>query len=433
MLKPDYTSKFKKDYSRAIKRNYDISLLDAAIVMKITIPDNVQAILSVLESAGYEAFIVGGCVRDGIRGVKPTDWDVATSATPGEVRALFSRTVDTGIKHGTITVLIGGDCCEVTTYRLDGEYLDGRRPESVTFARRIEDDLSRRDFTMNAIAYNSQRGFVDPFGGREDIEKKLIRCVGEAQSRFGEDALRMLRAVRFSSMLGFSVDAVALEAITKLKKNLALISAERIREELGKLLTGAEPQAAKLLETTGLLPYVLMGREYGGNLSDVLTKIQACPTDEPMRLTLFLEWAGADCESILKDLRFDNKTIKEVAQYIRLLREPLPHDRYDLKKLLRQLTQEYFEKLLNLKIIAGAESQDVNFVRREAQDIITNGECYTLRGLAVNGDDLAQIGIPRGKTMGDTLEFLLDTVMRDPLLNQKPLLLSLIKEKTNEI
>ena len=195
----------------------------------MNLPVNVMQIISALELAGHEAFIVGGCVRDAARGVEPTDWDIATSALPERVKALFSRTFDTGIAHGTVTVLQDGQPFEVTTYRIDGEYLDARRPETVTFASEIEEDLSRRDFTINAVAYNPRRGFVDPFDGRGDISRGLIKCVGDAKKRFGEDALRMLRAVRFSAVLDFRVDDDAIFAISALRKNLANISAERIR------------------------------------------------------------------------------------------------------------------------------------------------------------------------------------------------------------
>ena len=418
------------------------------------IPDDVRFILSSLENAGFEAFVVGGCVRDAIRQVPPKDWDVATSATPSQTKALFARSIDTGIKHGTITVLLGRNSYEVTTYRIDGEYLDSRRPESVTFSRKIDEDLSRRDFTMNAIAYNPSRGFVDPFYGRDDIDKGIIRCVGDATCRFSEDALRMLRAIRFAGVLGFSVDESALNAITQLQENLSNISAERIREELGKLLCGAYPQALMLLENTKLLTPVLRGYEYVGDLCSVIPQITACPPDEAMRLTLFLCNAFAiDCATdatslppsisavsldskcmamsrvagILRDLRYDNKTIKHVTLYVDLLHAPLPHDRYGIKKLLRIVPHEIFENLLDLKAIHNKvlHLSAIEDVRREAQDIISSNECFTLRDLAVSGNDLAQAGIRPGKAMGNALELLLDAVMRDPSANVKETLINM--------
>ena len=386
------------------------------------VPPNVRQIISTLEFNGYEAFVVGGCVRDMLRGVVPKDWDIATSATPQQTKALFSRTVDTGIKHGTVTVLLDKCPFEVTTYRIDGEYRDNRRPESVKFSGNIEEDLSRRDFTMNAIAYNETKGFVDPFNGRGDIEIRLIRCVGEASHRFAEDALRMLRAIRFAAVTGFSVDDEILLAISQLKQNLARISPERIREELGKLIRAPYPVALDMLCATGLMPFVLHGRDFLGDLGEIIRQLQACPVNEPMRLALFLLWSGEECENILRDSRFDNKTIKEVSQYARLLPEPLPISRYEIKKILRILPQEYFENLLTLKSIT-EPSKEIESVRKEAQEILNDGECFTLKNLAINGKDLSQMGILPGETMGNILEKLLDEVMQDASQNVRNILI----------
>ncbi|MCL2707696.1 MAG: polynucleotide adenylyltransferase, partial [Defluviitaleaceae bacterium] len=211
------------------------------------LPDEALRVIGVLEQDGHGAYAVGGCVRDMLRGVIPKDFDIATSAPPDRVKTLFSRTADTGIAHGTVTVLIGGQAFEVTTYRTDGEYLDGRRPSRVAFSAKIEDDLSRRDFTMNAVAYNPRTGFVDPHGGIADINGKLIKCVGIAEKRFGEDALRMMRAVRFASRLGFEIESDTLGAIKKLSHKLRCVSAERIRDELIGTLTGDCPGALIML------------------------------------------------------------------------------------------------------------------------------------------------------------------------------------------
>jgi tRNA nucleotidyltransferase (CCA-adding enzyme) len=382
----------------------------------MNLPDNVKRIISVLESAGHEAFIVGGCVRDIIRGTEPKDWDIAASALPAEVKELFPRTFDTGIKHGTVTVLFGKERYEVTTYRVDGEYLDSRRPETVIFAGKIEEDLGRRDFTVNAVAYNPSRGFVDPFGGRGDIEKRIIKCAGDAENRFGEDALRMLRAVRFAAQLGFSVDTAAVQAITKLKQNLEKISAERIREELFKLICGAYPDALKLLETTGLLYYTLRNRDYRGDLNEVIRQLKEAPNDEDVRLVLFFHNEPHD---VLRDLRCSNKEIDTVTQYIKFLPARLS-SRYEIKKVLNEMPADNFQKLLTLKEIINGEA--VSRIREEARDIEKN-ECYTLSGLAVNGDDLAAAGIPEGRITGETLARLLDEVMRDPSKNTKEKLL----------
>ena len=384
----------------------------------MNIPENVNFILQALENAGFEAFIVGGCVRDIIRGVVPKDWDIATSATPAQAKQLFTRTIDTGIKHGTITVLISKQHYEVTTYRIDGEYLDSRRPETVQFTGNIEDDLARRDFTMNAIAYNPARGFVDPFGGQEDIKRGIIRCVGEPVHRFKEDALRMLRAIRFSGTTGFTICGKTLDAVAELSQNLQNISPERIREEIGKLVTSPNPQAVRFLHTAGLLSYILPANATPHLVGDWLA---SCPPHEPMRMALFLHSSGQNCENILRNLRFDNNSIKEISLYVKMLYAPLPQNRYEIKKLLRFIPQELFENLLILKSIITGQTFDS--LSLQVVDIIQKGECFTLRDLAVNGKMLAQAGIPHGKTMGDILENLLDIVMQNPEMNNAEVLM----------
>ena len=389
--------------------------------MNIAIPADVTQIIDTLTASGHEAYIVGGCVRDSIMGVVPKDWDITTSATPQQVIEIFPRTFETGIKHGTITVLIGRQGYEVTTYRIDGIYLDSRRPQSVMFTTNIEEDLSRRDFTMNAIAYNPSCGFVDPFGGQADIAKKIIRCVGNADCRFGEDALRMLRAVRFAGQLGFAVDYSAIEAIKARCASLANISAERIRDELVRLITSPYVSAVDLLETTGLLPYIMVGHTFDGGegLRQTIHLLNKCPMQANLRLAVFLACSGGDCKKILRDLRFDNKTIREVGLYVDWLHTAIYHSRYEIKKYLRQMPHDYFENLLILKsIFYPNDISKLKAIRDEALDIQVSGECYTMRDLLVNGEDLAAAGIPRGKEIGDKLEEILDAVMRDPSKNK---------------
>ena len=205
------------------------------------LPDSVEKIIHTLETAGYEAYAVGGCVRDALLGLTPDDWDITTSAEPEEVKALFSRTIDTGIKHGTVTVRLNGKSFEVTTYRIDGKYEDGRHPEEVTFTKSLEEDLKRRDFTINAMAVNDRTGIVDLFGGQEDLKAGIIRCVGDPMERFSEDALRMMRAVRFAAKLDFSIEEETKKSISILKDNLRKVSAERIQVELTKLITSKAP------------------------------------------------------------------------------------------------------------------------------------------------------------------------------------------------
>ena len=220
--------------------------------MKLTIPEKAEKILRKLEANGYEAYVVGGCVRDSILGRRPDDWDITTSARPEQVKALFARTVDTGLKHGTVTVLMDKEGFEVTTYRLDGDYEDGRHPKEVSFTASLKEDLKRRDFTINAMAYHPDRGLVDLFRGMDDMADKVIRCVGDPLERFQEDALRILRAVRFSAQLGFSIEEKTRRGIEKLAPNLKLVSAERIQTELVKLLVSPHPDYLRTAYETGI-------------------------------------------------------------------------------------------------------------------------------------------------------------------------------------
>ena len=225
--------------------------------MKLRIPAEVKYILDILKGRGFEAYIVGGCVRDAVLARTPNDWDITTSARPEDVKAAFRRTVDTGIAHGTVTVLVHDESFEVTTYRIDGAYEDGRHPSSVTFTPNLTDDLMRRDFTVNAMAYNEKDGLVDPYGGMDDLQRKCIRCVGDPDERFSEDALRVLRAVRFSAQLGFSIENETLKALSRHAENLRKISAERIQTELVKLLVSPHPGMIRTLYETGITRVIL--------------------------------------------------------------------------------------------------------------------------------------------------------------------------------
>ena len=226
-------------------------------IVRIALPEKVKYIIGTMAEAGYEAYAVGGCVRDCILGRTPDDWDITTSASPYQVKALFPHTIDTGIRHGTVTVMVGREGFEVTTYRIDGVYEDGRHPREVAFTASLGEDLKRRDFTINAMAYNGQAGLVDLFGGMEDMERKVIRCVGNPAERFGEDALRMMRAVRFSAQLGYRIEEETAAAIKKLSPNLVLVSAERIQAELVKLATSPHPGNLRLAYETGITKVIL--------------------------------------------------------------------------------------------------------------------------------------------------------------------------------
>ena len=319
--------------------------------MKIQLPEKVQQIIKTLQSCGYEAYAVGGCVRDSLLGRTPGDWDITTSALPEETKALFERTFDTGIEHGTITVLLGKEGFEVTTYRIDGKYEDSRHPSEVTFTRCLSEDLLRRDFTINAMAYNDEDGIVDMFGGMEDLEKKIIRCVGDAEARFEEDALRIMRAVRFSAQLGFEIEEQTQQAIRHLAMNLKNISAERIQVELIKLLTSPHPEQIRLAYELGITKVMLpefdlmmeTAQETPHHCYTVgehtIAALQNCPPDKILRLTLLFHDMGkpvrktmdekgiahfkghapvseAVAKAIMHRLKFDNDTLRKVTKLV---------------------------------------------------------------------------------------------------------------------
>ena len=389
----------------------------------INIPKKIMAVMETLESAGHAAYIVGGCVRDLILGACPDDFDIATSAMPAEVKGFFPRTVDIGIKHGTVAVIVKGEKIEVTTFRIDGEYLDGRRPESVCFTKSIEEDLSRRDFTINAIAFSPKTGFYDPFDGRKDIQNKLIRCVGDANERFNEDALRMVRAVRFAATLGFEVDKKITESISKLAPKLSMISIERITEETRKLLLGTHPEALLIAEQTGILPYMLVGGELlTKNLPAVVGLIKKCPLDYPQRYALLLDGICKNHGEVLQNSRLASKLIKTIQIYLTYLRKEIKCDKYEIKKILRDVPVDLFDNLLELKEIVTPDV-DINALRSLKNEIICANEIYTLKNLAVNGEDLINFGIKPGQEMGILLEKMLDHVMQNPKRNIKEILL----------
>ena len=392
----------------------------------IKIPKKVQLVVEALENAGHSAYIVGGCVRDLLLMDKPKDFDVTTSATPCEVKELFERTVDIGIKHGTVAVIVKGEKIEVTTFRVDGLYLDGRRPESVSFTKSIQEDLSRRDFTINAIAYNPRTGFCDPFDGRKDIHSKLIRCVGDASERFNEDALRMVRAVRFVATLGFRVDEKILDCVSELRQKLSAVSIERINEETRKLLLGANPEVLMLAAQTGLLPYMLIGGDLNTeNLPDVIQQIKKSPMDYPMRFALLLGGICKNYHDVLQGSKLASALIKTAQAYLTYLHKPIKCDKYEIKKILREVPMGLFDNLLTLKEVV-APNVSMKAVRSLTNEIIEAGECYTLKNLAVKGEDLIALGIKPGQEIGQLLEKMLDQVMRDPEVNNKDKLLSLV-------
>jgi len=412
--------------------------------MRIDLPEKVEYIIETLQNAGHEAYAVGGCVRDCMLGREPKDWDVTTSADPYEVKALFRRTVDTGIKHGTVTVMFGETGYEVTTYRLDGEYEDSRHPKEVTFTKSLKEDLKRRDFTINAMAYNHKDGLVDLFGGKEDLEAGIIRCVGNPGERFDEDALRILRALRFSAQLGFSVESATEEAIRVRCLHLNKISAERIRDELNKLLLSGQPERLLTLEACGIagvvLPEITGFLRQEAYAKTVLRRVRdykmyGCDN----HTELILCWATLLNEALLQEgcsdnqkrkaavkrvlqrLKFDNDTISKASSLAEYSTEEAVADAYRIRKQMHCMGEEVF----NLWLIL---TKALEPVKRMVDEIRSKPYCVSLKQLAVNGADLIASGRQPGVSLGETLEYLLEQVLEHPEWNEKETLLKIAEQ-----
>ncbi len=429
--------------------------------MQIKLPDKVSYIIEKLEAAGYEAYAVGGCVRDSLLGRVPDDWDITTSANPYEVKEIFPRTIDTGIQHGTVTVMMDRDGFEVTTYRIDGEYEDSRHPKEVIFTRNLEEDLKRRDFTINAMAYNNRSGIVDIFGGMDDLQNKMIRCVGEARERFTEDALRIMRAVRFSAQLGYEIEENTKRAIVELAPNLKNISAERIQVELVKLLVSPHPDYIGIAYDLGITAVILpefdkaMETEQnnphhmytvGEHLLHCVKDIRA---DKPLRIAALLHDIGKPdtkttdedgvdhfyghvelseemAAKILKRLKFDNDTITKVRKYIRFHDYQIAPTPKVVRRAMNKIGVEYFAQVMEIK---QADMQAQSLYQREEkearwqqvhqlyQEILARAECVTIKDLAINGTDLIRLGVAQGKEIGEALNRLLQEVLDAPEKN----------------
>ena len=437
----------------------------------LRLPEEVQTIISALEEAGFEAYAVGGCVRDAIMGRKPSDWDITTSAAPDQVKEIFRHTADTGIKHGTVTVLQGDGAYEVTTYRIDGEYEDGRHPKEVIFTSQLREDLRRRDFTINAMAYNEKAGLIDLFGGQEDLAAGLIRCVGESRERFSEDALRILRAVRFASQLDFSIEEETARAAAQMASSLSRISAERIQTELNKILLSGHPEGIHLAWELGITRAVLpvfdemmqqplnSGESVGEHTIHTLKEI---PPQRILRWTMLLhdigkpgtvrqsedgklrfpEHAQAGAESarrIMRGLKMDRETMDRVCTLIRwhsFFPEP---DEATVRRAVFSIGEDLFPMYLEIKradILAHPEP-----VRRKRLDwlaeivhiyegILLRGDPLSLRDLALTGRDLINEGFEAGPGLGDVLHALLDAVLEDPSRNTEEELMRLARTLT---
>ena len=431
--------------------------------MKMILPEKVNFIIDTLQKHGFEGYAVGGCVRDAMLSRVPQDWDITTSAKPEQVKALFKHTIDTGIQHGTVTVMLDHEGFEVTTYRIDGEYEDARHPKEVQFTSNLLEDLKRRDFTINAMAYNEKDGLVDAFDGLGDLERGIIRCVGVAEERFTEDALRMLRAVRFAAQLGFEIEDKTKAAISKLAPNLAKVSAERIQIELVKLLSSAHPEEIKAAWETGLTKVFLpefdtmMVTEQNNPHHQysvgehTIEALKNASADKVLRLTLLLhdvakpkckttddegvdhfyghEEKGAEtARAILRRLKFDNDTTNRVCRLVAC------HDHMPAlteKSVRRAIFRNGIEQYPSLFAVKRADTLAQSTLQREEklaaidayeslyQSIMEKRQCLSVRDLAITGSDLIALGMQPGKTIGETLNALLDAVLEDPSLNTK--------------
>lgn len=421
-------------------------------------PYEAEWIIDNIRSHGYEAFIVGGCVRDAVLGRIPGDWDITTSAKPEQVKEIFGKTVDTGLKHGTVTIIKHGSGYEVTTYRIDGEYLDGRHPETVEFTPDLREDLKRRDFTINAMAYSHETGIVDEFEGMEDLKRRVIRCVGCAKDRFTEDALRILRAVRFAAQLDFVIKDETYKAIAEIAPNLVHVSKERIQVELTKLLLSDHPEKIWMVDATGIADYVTSGfpevfereleRENSHNagenetpgtsgclvdgasrdaLKECWIGLAALPADKSHRWAGFLRHMTAEqAVKILRGLKLDNDTIGNVKNMIMAFQAPLAVDKVEIRRLLSRVTEYQFLGAMQLKKLDGDET--VPGILRLFEEIKEAGDCVSLKQLAVNGGDLLAKGLEKGKQIGDGLMYLLNLVLEKPELNKKDILLEKINQ-----
>lgn len=450
--------------SKNIVNNVSLGYYDG---MKIKLPENAKKILDTMHEAGFEAYVVGGCVRDAILGREPGDWDITTNAVPADIKRLFKRTVDTGIEHGTVTVMFGKEGYEVTTYRIDGKYEDSRHPSEVTFTKNLVEDMKRRDFTINAMAYNEQEGLIDKFGGIEDLNNKLIRCVGEPRERFSEDALRIMRAVRFSAQLDYDIEEKTRDAIKELSPTLEKISAERIQVELVKLLLSDHPDRLRTAYELGITKVILpefdacMNTEQnnihhaysvGEHIIQTLLNIRS---DRVLRLTMLMHdiakpatmtvdedgvshFYGHDikgvemAKEIFHRLKFDRKTTDRVCNLIRYHDERYPATERNVRRAMNRVGAQDYPLLLEVR---KADTLSQSEYKREEKlqlleqtgqiykEITEKGECISLGDLKVSGKDLIDLGITPGKNIGNVLHAMLEDVLDYPEHNTREYLL----------
>ena len=434
--------------------------------MKIQLPEKVKVIIQTLEAAGYEAYAVGGCVRDSVLGRIPADWDITTSALPEQVKELFHRTIDTGIEHGTVTVMMDKEGFEVTTYRIDGEYRDHRHPEQVNFTGELKEDLRRRDFTINAMAYNDRCGMVDAFGGIEDLKHGVIRCVGVAGERFEEDALRILRAVRFAAQLGFEIEKETADAARALAGNLKDISAERIQTELVKLLVSPHPEMLRTAYELGITRVVLpefdvmmeTPQHHPHHMYSVgehtLKALEFTDPEKVLRLSVLFHDFGKpqtrttvdgvdhfhghanvsaqETVRIMRRLKFDNATMDQVKRIV-LYHDARPQpDERQIRRLLHRAGEDIFPGLFQVMgadILAQSEYRKIEKlvnlerVHQVYDEILKRKDCISLKNLQVTGKDLIAAGMDPGKKIGEILNQMLEDVLETPEHNEREYLL----------
>lgn len=438
--------------------------------MKIQLPEHVKQIIHRLQQEGYDAYAVGGCVRDTLLGRSPQDWDITTSAKPQVVKSLFSHTIDTGIAHGTVTVMLDHTGYEVTTYRIDGEYEDARHPKTVTFTGNLVEDLKRRDFTINAMAYNDKDGIVDIFGGMQDLEKHMIRCVGNAKERFSEDALRILRGVRFAAQLGFEIDEETKEGMRLLAPTLENISAERIQVELVKMLTSDRPELIRTAYELGITKIFLpefdrmmeTEQETPHHMYTVgehtIHAMMNVRNDKILRLTMLLHDTGKPeyktmdedgvahfkmhalgseriAKEVLRRLKFDNDTLHKVTRLVLNHDYRMPAVPKNVRRAMNKIGEDIFPYYMEVRradVLAQSEYRraeklkNLDEVEQTYAEIIEKGQCVSLKELAVTGRDLIRAGMKPGKEIGEKLNELLNLVIENPEMNTRETLLNYI-------
>lgn len=406
--------------------------------MKINLPPKVKYIINKIYENNYEAYIVGGCVRDSILGFEPHDYDITTSATPKTIKEIFKdfKCIDTGIEHGTVSVVMDKDIYEITTYRIEGEYKDHRRPESVDFTSRLEEDLKRRDFTVNAMAYNENEGFIDLFGGKVDIENKVIKTVGNPYDRFNEDGLRMIRAIRFSSKLDFKIENDTLLAIYDNARIIKNISLERITDEFNKIILSNKPENIIYLFKTKLLNCLNISSEEDYSKLEklyekinILNKIDKTLVNRLVVLDYFIESLNIKCKSFCEELVYSKKIVKNHNLILSLIKEINIEElnKVKVKKILNKVDKSLFKEYLDINRVIYGDEKNFEKIIYILKEIEENNECYTIKNLKIDGKDIMALG-HKNKAVGQVLNYILEEVINNPSLNDKDLLIKKIKE-----